>query len=278
MLSDVIRSYTFRIIWILAKRVVTTAIYKYVFYIAISIMVLGMIIPISTLGNIQKTQDVIVAQRPLEVFILIAGVVIAIYLALYSLITISQEFDSGTIEVLFFGPISPQSYLLGNFLGQWSLGAILLTILGVYLLVISQITGLFYSWHIILSLFVSWFSMTAAISSGILFSVLIKNIKKAIILFISIIILFVGIQIGYSYYQLLINQGLESIKIINIIIQGSYQLTEWLSPIFYFFECINRIRHGDYLIVFFILIRAILFASLLLGVSAYSLKSRGVHP
>ncbi len=267
-----------RISWIIAKRIVGSAIFKYIFYIDISLIILCAIIPVASLGSLLEDQGVIIVQRPLEVSILIAGMVISIYLALYSLVTVSQERDDETVDVLFYGPINPQEYLMGHFLGQWILGIILISIFGCYLLIISLITGLVPTWNLVLSLGAAWFSMTAIISSGILIAVLVRSTKKAIFLFISLIILLVGIQIGFSYYQASIGQELVITKFLAMTIHALNKIAQWLSPYTYFLESINEIRRGEYLNVLIVQLKTILFTFILLNLSIFTMKRRGLHP
>ena len=63
-----------------------------------------------------QTDNILISADPLNYPLFVSVIIISFYLAILSAISISREKDQGTLEVLFYGPVSSFTYILGKYI------------------------------------------------------------------------------------------------------------------------------------------------------------------
>ncbi len=264
--------------WAISKRVILAAIYSPTIYIGLAIITFAVIIPLRSFETILNDQGIIVVLLPFDISILIAGILIAIYLALFSLLAISQDRDQGTMVVLFYGPMDPEGYLTGQLVGQWLQSLFIHLVLGLCILILSFTTGLVSSWQLGLSLLASLITSATVISFGIFLGILVRRTRGAILVFTSFIAIIIILQVIPLFLTGLAAQGAASMNFLIKILSGLRIIVRWLSPFSYLFNGLDAASRGDYITYLLALVQAIIYMLVLMLISATVLKRRGIQP
>jgi ABC-type transport system involved in multi-copper enzyme maturation permease subunit len=267
-----------RVSWAISKRVIQAAIYSPTIYVGLAIITFAVIIPLRSFETILNDRGAIVVLRPFDLSILVAGILIAIYLAFFSLLAITQDRDQGTMVVLFYGPIDPESYLMGQLVGQWLQSLFIHFVLGLCIIILSLATGLVSSWQLGISLLASLITSATVISFGIFLGILVQKTRGAILLFTSFVAIIIILQVIPLFLTGLAAQGLGSINFLVNILSGLRIIVRWVSPFSYLFNGLDAASRGDYITYLLALIQAIVYMLVLLLISARVLKRRGIQP
>lgn len=171
----------------------------------------------------------------------------ALFLALTSVMTIARERDTGTIEVLFYGPIDSSAYVVGKYLAQLVTYLVMLVLLGFVFLLFVNATNFTFpnslGWVVLLSVLVA----SDVIAFGIFLSALSSRVRTALAIFLGVVIVLLAIQFGD---QLVTAIPLES-RYYNpvLVLQNTLgylgQLVRWVSPFSYLTQGMEAVRRGD---------------------------------
>ncbi len=264
--------------WAISRRIVQAAIFGPSLYIALAIIILGAMIPIRSFQSLLQAQGAATALRPFDVSIIVACILITIYLAFSSLITIAQDREQGTLDVLFFGPIDVESYLIGQFLGQWLQSILLFGAFGLYLVILSRLTGLIASWQVVISLIASLITSSAVISLGMLFAVLVKRTRGAVVTFFVCMAILLGLQIGSTFLLGTSLPVMRNYEFLASLIKGIQWLLSVASPFYYLTNSLDAAAKGDLLRYGLVLAEAVIYTLGFTGMGIFFLSRRGVHP
>jgi ABC-type transport system involved in multi-copper enzyme maturation permease subunit len=139
---------------------------------------------------------VLSTSQPLFLPIAFMVAVVSLYLGLSAALAVARERDRGTLQVLLFGPVDESAFLLGHFFAQLQvyLGVVLIAIVWVNLVV--WILHLAFSIQVLILLSASIATMAAVIAFGLLVAVWGGRTRTALVYFILIALLFIGLQLG----------------------------------------------------------------------------------
>lgn len=136
----------------------------------------------------------LVGATPLVLPLNIAITIGALYAAFAAAVSVSKERESGTMEVLFFGPVDAVSYVAGRYLEQLLCFALVLFLNLVTFLVLGQITN-FSIFHTILPVIILSIPLVSSVTTfGILLSTLTSRTRTSLILLIVLLVVFLGVQ------------------------------------------------------------------------------------
>lgn len=212
---------------------------------------------------------------PLFVTIFLA----AIFLALTSVMTIARERDTGTIEVLFYGPIDSGAYVLGKYLAQLVTYVVMLLLLGVVFWLFVNATNFTFplslGWVILLSVLVA----SDVIAFGIFLSALSGKVRTALAIFLGVVLILLAIQFGD---ELVIAIPLESryynpVLVLQSTLSHLGQVARWLSPFSYLMQGMEAVRRGDSTGYLTVTVVSLLFTLLFLVLAILALSRKGVR-
>src|SRR5690625_4222131 len=153
----------------------------------------------STLFDVSEA-GIVAIHAPILLPFYVAVGLAASYLGLCAALSISRERDMGTIEVLFYGPVDSTSYVVGKYVQQMmAFGFILLfSLVNFYLISFATNLGVT---NIIGLLVLSIFLASCMVVFVIFLSSLSKRMAVSVILFLGLILFFLGFTLVHSYLQ-----------------------------------------------------------------------------
>lgn len=267
-----------RVAWALARRQVRATLLGPGPYLALSASMLCALLPVQSYADQLAELRVLVAVRPFDVPLLAAVIVVGGYLGLSSTVAIVRDYERGTLETLFFGPVKAQSYLTGHFLAQFILSAAILCCFGLYLTWMGAATRLALSWGLLVSLLAALWTSMAVIAFGILISTLVQRTRGAVLLFLLVIGLFAGIQVASMVLAALpAARSQWEVGVVTMAVGGLDSVMRWLSPFSYLVDGLEAVDRGvgHCLLA---LAQAAAYALACGGLAVLSFQRRGVRP
>jgi ABC-type transport system involved in multi-copper enzyme maturation permease subunit len=267
-----------RVAWALARRQAGATFLGPGPYLALSLSMLAALLPVRSYLDQLGELRVLAAARPFDFPLLAAVIVAGVYLGLASTVALVRDYERGTMETLFFGPVKAQGYLAGHFLAQFVLSAAIVGCFGVYLLWLSMSTGLAISWGLLGSLLAALWTSLAVIAFGMLVSTMVRKTRSAVLLFLAVIGLFVGLQVA----SMLLANGPAArsqweVGVVANVVTGLDSLMCWVSPFSYLLDGLAAVDRGvgPYILT---LAEASLYALACTGLAIVLLRRRGVRP
>lgn len=142
-----------------------------------------------------RDYGLLITQDPLIPAFLGAMAVIVLYAAIIAAISIVNEREKRTLQVLFYTPVSHQSLVLAKYLAQLLSSLSLLSITVIFLAFTAWITkfpmGLDLFWALLLSIFL----VSAMVAFGLSISAYARSVRGAVLLFLILLVLLFGLQI-----------------------------------------------------------------------------------
>lgn len=225
-----------------------------------------------------KKDDILISADPLNFPLFISVVIISFYLVILSVISISREKDQGTLEVLFYGPVSSSTYILGKYINSILTYLVVTIFFLAYFWGVSLLTNLGFSWGLGKVILTSIFSVSCVVSFGLFISSLTKKIRNSIIWLIGLLILFLVIIVGQT---ILFSMSQEEISpfltylgnTLSVISRG----VTWINPFSYLTRGRDAVSlHNSFLYGLNILY-SIIYSTILLLLSMFMLKRKGVR-
>ncbi len=222
---------------------------------------------------------VMTARQPLFLPIAFMVAVVSLYLGMSAALAVARERDRGTLQVLMFGPVDETGFLLGHFAAQLQVyvGVVLIAIVWVNL--VTWILHLAFSIPVIILLFSSIATVGAVVAFGLLVAVWGGRTRSALVYFILIALLFIGLQLGREVVNGMALTGSttqnDPIFLIRNALVAITLVTEWVSP----YAQLSRIMDalpdsnwGRYLLHMGVtLVQMLVF----LGISVWILRRKG---
>ena len=227
--------------------------------------------------NTLKENTIIITSYPLETPLSWSVIIVSLYLVFISAISISREREQGTLEVLWYGPVSSFSYLLGKYFKDIILYLIVLVFFGVYFWVVSTITNLGFTIDLAKAFLVSIFVVSCFVSFGLFISSLATRVRSSVIWLVGILLAFLALWFANSILNLLPEESLSSsLLYIRRTLSLIFTLINWISPFSYLSRGMGSIPVGNNLIYTLNIVYSIIYSVILLSLSMFILKRKGV--
>jgi len=199
---------------------------------ALSLVIAAFVLK-SSLSGVADIKATVIAS-PLTLALFFAVALGTTYLALCSAMAIARERETGTLEVLFYGPVDSVSYVFGRFIEQIMTFVTMLVFFAVYFVIAGSFTNIGFSVTFLLMLIFSVFVAGAMVSFGIFISSLIGRIRSSIIVFLALVIFFLGFSLGYNVLVNIPGDQLTMTQTyLRVILQAVNTVLAWVSPFAY---------------------------------------------
>lgn len=202
----------------------------------------------------------------------------AAYLGLCSALSVSRDRDQGTLEVLFYGPVDAISYLMSKFVHQLlAFGVVLLfAIVNFYL--VSQVTNLGFTSDFIGYLILSIFLTACMVSFGIFLSVSTRRTMASIIVFLALVLFFLGFSIAHAIIMSLPGQQMTPLLIyVRVIIDNMNYVMQWISPLSYFSRGMTAVFMKDVGQYALSVLSSVIYSGVLMALSVWIFNKKGVR-
>ena len=264
---------------VLTKRQLYSSLYGWGFYVAIFISVMICSFVLRNFLQGIREENIFITSYPLNLPLFVSVVVISFYLVIVSAISISREREQGTLEVLFYGPVSPSSFLLGKYFTDMVLYFIILGFFVVYFLGVSVLTNLGFTVALGKALLFSIFLASCMISFGLFISSATGRVRSSIIWLVGILIAFIGIWFLQNWlFAYIPSEALPSwLQYIQKTLGIANRLINWVSPFAYLSRGMESIAVGTIKPYLLNILYSVIYTVVLLILSVAILKAKGVR-
>lgn len=263
----------------LVKKDLAAAVNSWGPYVAAAISFFASSLVLKNYLNGVGGNNILIASDPLNFPLYISLVVVSFYLAIIGAVSISNEKDRGTLEVLFYGPVNHAAYLVSKYIADMIIFSFLIGLLIPYFLVVSFLTNLALSLSLLKGFVLSVFSASCVIGFSLMVSSATAKMRSSVIWMVALLGTFLSIQVANSILVRLNDSAISPLvqylrTAISVINTG----IEWVSP----FAPLNKgiqalVLHSNQQ-YFGSIIFSILYSAVFLIASVVVLRRKGVQP
>lgn len=268
----------FHIVRVIALREARGAIRGIGGYIALTVALLAgtwiLLVDVRAL----EAGGVLVLSDPFGPAFTIAMLVLALFLAVSAAVSAARDRESGTLEVLFYGPVDEISYVLGKVGGLLVAFAAALPLLLASFALLGLMTGFALTTKILFGLALSIVPAAEIIGFGVLLSVGTSHVRTAVLLLIAVIAGLLGISVAYSLVLLVpITDAASPVLPLRDALAALDAVVRWLSPFSYLERVVDGVTRGAWRSAIVSLMIAIAYAAIVIVLAAFWLRRRGVQ-
>jgi len=271
-------SLSIRSMKILTKRELLSSLYGWGIYGA---MFVSFLVSSFIIRNFLKgigENNILISSYPLNFPLFISVIVISLYLVIVSAVSISREREQGTLEVLFYGPVSSFSFLLGKYFTDMILYFIITGFSLIYFFGVSLLTNLGFTPILLKAYLLSIFIASCVISFGLFISSLTGRVRSSIIWIIGILIAFLVIWFLQNIFLYFPPEVLSPpLRYIQKALSVAYYFINWISPFSYLSRGMESIQLGSPKPFLLNILYSVIYTVVLLSLSVYILKAKGVR-
>lgn len=233
----------------LQRRNSQSAGYSLGLYITTTVAFVAAAIALHNTLRFVERNAVLATRQPLFLPIFVTAVLTSIYLALMSSVSASRERDRGTLEVLLYGPVDEAAFILGKFLAQLKIYLGVLVMAFVWTNLTTWVLHLAFSVEALVLLATSLAPAAAVIAFGLLTALWGGRTRTAVIYFILIVLLLVGLETADSALSAFTlatsptqNDPLLLVRNALVVING---VVQWISPYAQFSRTMEDLLSGS---------------------------------
>ena len=219
--------------------------------------------------------SIMVSADPLRIPLAFTAIAVAVYLGVSSSIAITHEKEQKTLEVLFYGPVTPAARVGALFFRDLSVFLIVVALFFAEALVVSLTTNLTLGAPSLRAAALSVALVCPMLGFSLLLSAAFRKTRSAVLLFVSLFVVLSGLQLAS---MVLDSVPVESASLFVMYLRRALSLflswARWLSPFAYiarvgeFLEAGGQAAAGT-------VAAALAYAFGLLGAATIVLKRRG---
>jgi ABC-type transport system involved in multi-copper enzyme maturation permease subunit len=198
-------------------------------------------------------------------------------MALLAGLSVARERELGTLETLFYGPVSHLDYLLGKHLAYLMAYMVMLAAFLVACVVVAFLT------HLVLSpllLAIAGLSVATAmglIGSGLLVAAVMRTVRGTFLLFVGLMVVVLALEVG----QVILTSIVSSRSFAGLIVLRDTmavldRIVTWLSPASYLLTGADAAMRQNWPEWIGYVARAVLYGVVTLSLSTELLRRKGV--
>lgn len=266
-----------RITKILLKRDLLYSLYSWGYYGVLFVSFFASSFILKNFLDGIREDDILVSAFPLNYPLYITIIIISLYLVLISAISISREREQGTLEVLFYGPVTSKNFLMAKFWKDFFLGVISLGFTAVYFFLVSIFTNLGFTPGLVRALIMGVFLISCVVSFGLFISSLTSRVRSSVITLIAVFGAFLAIQFSYSTLLGLEKESLPtSLFYVRETLQLVFKGINWVSPFAYLSRGLDSVILDNWSLFFTNVLYCIVYVVIFLSLSIFIMNRRGV--
>jgi ABC-type transport system involved in multi-copper enzyme maturation permease subunit len=221
---------------------------------------------------------VLVLADPLKASMSTAILVLALFVAVSAAVSAARDRESGTLEVLFYGPVDEVSYILGKLGGLLFAYVAGLPLLIVSFAILSALTGFALTVPVVLGLCLSVIPAAEIIGFGVMLSVGTDRVRTALLVLITTIAVLLGISIAYAMVLLVeIDDPSSSVLPLRDTLAALDAVVRWISPFAYLERVVDGAASRAWRTALAGLAASVAFTAAMTAIAAWWLRRRGVH-
>ena len=225
-----------------------------------------------------KAGDILVLADPFAPPLSVAMLVLALFLAVTAAISAARDRESGTLEVLFYGPVDEISYVLGKILGLLITYIAALPLLFISLALLALISGFSLTPIIFVSLLLSIVPAAEIIAFGVLLSIGTNRVRSAVLLLLGVMAVLLGVTVAYAMVlRIPIEDPSSPVLSLRDALAALDAGVSWVSPFAYLERVVNAAVIGAWRTALLSLVAAIAYTAVIIALAAFWMRRRGVH-
>ena len=225
-----------------------------------------------------RASGVLVLADPLKASMSTAILVLALFVAVSAAVSAARDRESGTLEVLFYGPVDEVSYILGKLGGLLLAYVAGLPLLIVSFAILSALTGFALTVPVVLGLCLSVIPAAEIIGFGVMLSVGTDRVRTALLVLITTIAVLFGISIAYTMVLLVeIDDPSSSVLPLRDTLAALDAVVRWISPFAYLDRVVDGAASRAWRTALAGLAASVAFTAAMTAIAAWWLRRRGVH-
>jgi hypothetical protein len=218
----------------------------------------------------------LVLADPFRPSVTVAILVLALFFAVSAAVSAARDRESGTLEVLFYGPVDEITYVLGK-AGVLVAYLAALPLLLASLALLAWMSGFALTPAILVSIMLSVVPVAEIVGFGILLSVGIRRVRSAVLLLVGIVALLLGIEVAYGMVLLVpISDPASPVLPLRDTLATLTVAAGWVSPFAWLERVVEGATAGAWRDALLSLAAALAYAVLMIGLAALWLRRRGV--
>lgn len=207
-----------------------------------------------------------------------AMLVLALFLAVSGAVSVARDRESGTLEVLFYGPVDEITYILGKMGGLVVAYLAALPLLVASLGLLALISGFALTPAILSSLALSIVPAAEIVGFGVLLSVGTSRVRTAILLLVGVTAVLLGAKVAYGTVLLVpISDPSSPVLALRDALAALDRANQWISPFAYLERVVDGAMTGAWRTALGSLVATVAYTGLMIGLAAVWLRRRGVH-
>jgi ABC-type transport system involved in multi-copper enzyme maturation permease subunit len=224
-----------------------------------------------------EAAGLLVLADPFRPSVTVAILVLALFFAVSAAVSAARDHESGTLEVLFYGPVDEITYVLGKAGGLLVAYLAALPLLLASLALLSWISGFALTPAILMSIVLSVVPVAEIVGFGILLSVGLGRVRSAVLLLVGIVVLLLGIEVAYGMVLLVpISDPASPVLPLRDALAALATAASWISPFAWLERVVDGAMAGAWQSALLSLAAALAYAVLMIGLAAFWLRCRGV--
>ncbi len=224
-----------------------------------------------------EASDILVRADPFRAPVVAALMVLAVFLAVSAAVTAARDRESGTLEVLFYGPVDELSYVAGKVCGLviGYIAAVLLLLAS--LLLLAWLSGFALTQAVLAGLALSAIPAAEIASFGILLSVGIGRVRRAVLLLVGVVVVLLGVDIAYRIILLVpIESPASPILPVRDALAALAVAVRWIGPFGYQERIFESLISGASRTALITVASALAYTAAMMAMAALWLRRRGV--
>jgi len=208
----------------------------------------------------------------------VAMLVLALFLAVSAAVSAARDRESGTLEVLFYGPVDEIAYVLGKVGGLLVAYLAALPLLLASLTLLALTTGFALTPAILVSLVLSIVPAAEIVGFGVLLSVGTSRVRTAVLLLVGVTAVLLGVTVAYGMVLLVpISDPSSPVLSLRDALAALDAGVRWISPFAYLERVVDGAMSGAWRTALASLGAAVAYTVLMIGLAAYWLRRRGLY-
>jgi ABC-type transport system involved in multi-copper enzyme maturation permease subunit len=233
----------------------------------------------SNLAYAANNNGLIVVANPMTLPLFVTALILTAFLALNACATVAREFDQGTVEVLFYGPVDAASYVIAKFLAMASGYVLLLLLVVLNIIVASWLTNLRLSGDMAAGAVLSIFTSAASIAFAIWLASMMQRPRTAVLTLVGAMLFLLALQVGDSFLSVAASAaGADSpVYYLDQIVHVLNNVVTWLSPFGYLLRGMNAVANGQSWVYLLTLAVSIAFTLTFLALAILTIRFKGIR-
>jgi len=266
---------------VLHKKLRQKQLWSIGFFAAVSISLISASLILINNFRYVDVNNIMVERQILSTPVLVIGLLLSLFLGITASVNLSREYDKGTLELLLYGPVDEVAFILGNFWAQISLFG--WTMVGVFIWsnIIIWMFNLAFDLSLLLILLGCVIMAVEIVAFGLLTAVLGGKTRNALVVYILVLAIFGGVQIGDTLVANLVlisgSTVTDPLLFLRNVLETANNVLRWVSPYAQLQRSVNALLVGAWPEYLLLLGLMLVEGSVLLFFSIRSLAAKGVR-